>query len=90
MTHFTSQMNKITIEFILNEGLDFRQGPYPLHHRDDKTTDLFLLDRLQDLDNTSFVIIDIYSFKNLTVLPSTNLPHNFIIILITRKQPQQD
>ena len=43
---------------------------------------------LENFDNHFFVISDIYSFKDFTVLATTELSHDLIIILITKKRNQ--
>lgn len=45
---------------------------------------LLFLDRLENLDYTALIAIDIYALKNFTVLSPSNFPNNLIIILITK------
>ena len=47
---------------------------------------LLFLDRLENLDYTTLIAINIYAFKNLTVLSPSHFAHNLIIILITEKE----
>lgn len=44
--------------------------------------DFFLFHGLQDLDNTSFARNDVDAVEHLTVLAATNLPNDFIILLV--------
>ena len=37
----------------------------------------------ENFDDTFFIICDIDSFKHLTVLSSTQLPYNLVVILLT-------
>ena len=55
------------------------------HHRlrINDNAHLLLLDRLKNLDNALFIVGDIYTFKYLTILSSSNFPDNLIIILTT-------
>lgn len=49
-------------------------------------THLLFLHRFKDLDNTFFIVGDIYTFKDLTVFSSANLPNNLVVILITEQE----
>lgn len=65
----TTKANIICVPRIL---LDWKMKAY-----------LLFLHRLKNLDNATFIAIDIYAFKNLTVLSSSYFPDNLVIILIT-------
>lgn len=45
------------------------------------TFNLLLLNRFQDFDNAFCIRDDIHTFEDFTILPSSNLPDNFIVIL---------
>ena len=51
---------------------------------------LLLFDRLEDLDDTSFIVCNIYTFKYLTVFSPSNFPDNLIIILITEHKARKE
>ena len=48
----------------------------------DFTFDLALANRLQDLDDAFLPVAYIHALKNLTVLSSTNFPHDLIVLLV--------
>lgn len=50
-------------------------------------TNFFLLDGLENLDDTFLIVGAVNSLEHLTVFPPPYLPHHFIIILLP-KSPQ--
>ncbi|RYR11178.1 hypothetical protein Ahy_B05g079655 [Arachis hypogaea] len=47
-----------------------------------------MFSRLENLDYTALIAINIYAFKYLAIFPPSHFPHNLIIILITGKSIQ--
>lgn len=45
---------------------------------------LLFLDRFKDLDDASFIVGDIYTFKDFAVFSPPNFSNNLIVILITK------
>jgi hypothetical protein len=52
------------------------------------STNLLLLDWLQDLDHTARIIHHVDSFKHLTVLAPADLPDDFVVLLIPVSAPR--
>lgn len=46
---------------------------------------LFLLDRLQDLDDAALTIASVHTFKDLAVFSTADLPDYLIVILVSGK-----
>lgn len=59
------------------QSLSLRDGIFVLV----TVTSLFLLNRLDDIDNALVVAIDIYALKNLIVFSPSNFPHKVIVII---------
>ena len=53
------------------------------------TSDLLLLDGLEDLDHTALVLLDVDTLEHFTVLAPSNLTNNFIIILAATREEQE-
>ena len=51
----------------------------------DLSLDLLLLDRFEDLDDTGRVGCHIDTFEHLTVLATTDLSNNFVVVLIAER-----